>query len=86
LRWSHQAAVLAPVGRMSLTVYVGHFLPLFWVHRWDESGGWSLNTAMMAVLIYTLAWAAVARRWFRSMPQWTLERAMRSIERRLTRD
>ena len=82
LRWSHQAAVLAPVGRMSLTVYVGHFLPLFWVHRWDESGGWSLNTAMVAVLTYTLTWGVVARRWFVSRSHWTLERAMRNIERR----
>jgi len=86
LAWSHRAAVLAPVGRMSLTVYVGHFLPLFWVHRWDESGGWSLNTAMAAVLIYTLTWGAVARRWFISKPHWTLERAMRNIERRFVRD
>ena len=85
LRWSHQAAVLAPVGRMSLTVYVGHFLPLFWVHRWDESGGWSLNTAMMAVLTYTLVWGVVARRWFISRSQWTLERAMRNFERRFAR-
>jgi len=86
LQWSHQAAVLAPVGRMSLTVYVGHFLPLFWVHRWDESGGWSLNTAMLAVLIYTFMWGAVARRWFISKPGWTLERAMRRIERCFARD
>lgn len=86
LRWSQQGAVLAPVGRMSLTVYVGHFLPLFWVHRWDESGGWSLNTAMAAVLIYTFVWGVAARQWFTSRPQWTLERAMRGIERRFARD
>ena len=86
LRWPQQGAVLAPVGRMSLTVYVGHFLPLFWVHRWDESGGWSLNTAMAAVLIYTFVWGVAARQWFTSRPQWTLERAMRGIERRFARD
>jgi uncharacterized membrane protein YeiB len=86
LTWSHRVAVLAPVGRMSLTVYVGHFLPLFWVHRWDESGGWSLNTAMVAVLIYTFVWGEMARRWFNSRPHWTLERAMRNIERRFARD
>ena len=86
LTWSHRATVLAPVGRMSLTVYVGHFLPLFWVHRWDESGGWSLDTALMAVLIYTFAWGAMAHRWFRLMPKWTLEQVMRNIERRFARD
>ena len=86
LTWSHRVAGLAPVGRMSLTVYVGHFLPLFWVHRWDESGGWSLNTAMVAVLIYTFVWGEMARRWFKSRPHWTLERAMRNIERRFARD
>ena len=86
LRWSHQAAVLAPVGRMSLTVYVGHFLPLFWVHRWDESGGWSLNTAMVAVLFYTFIWGVAARQWFISRPHWTLERVMRNIEQRFARD
>jgi len=86
LAWSHRAATLAPVGRMSLTVYVGHFLPLFWVHRWDESGGWSLNTAMLAVLIYTIICGVLARQWFISRPDWTLERVMRTIERRYGRD
>ena len=80
LRYKVTAASLAPIGRVSLTVYVGHFLPLAYVHMWDSRWGWSLTFSIMAALTYTVAWGLLALQWFRHRPTWTLERIMRRLE------
>ena len=80
LRYKVTVASLAPVGRVSLTVYVGHFLPLAYVHTWDSKWGWSLTFSIMAALTYTVAWGLLALQWFRHRPTWTLERIMRRLE------
>jgi surface polysaccharide O-acyltransferase-like enzyme len=75
-RWSllHR---LADVGRCSLTIYVVHFLPFVWTHRWAETNDWGLQAAMMATLGYTVLWALLGTLWFRKGARWTLESAWR---------
>ncbi len=79
-RWSllHR---LADVGRCSLTIYVVHFIPFVWTHRWVETNGWGLQAAMVATLGYTVLWALLGTLWFRKGERWTLETAWRRFSK-----
>lgn len=81
LQWPALFDKLAPVGRMSLTVYVGHFLPLAYIHEWDSELNWSLTVAIAAAFAYTFAWGTLAWWWFKRAPLMTLEHLMRRIEK-----
>ncbi len=76
--WLH---ALAASGRCSLSLYVAHFVPLFWLHTMDEQGGWGLNAAMVATVTYTAAWMLLGTFWWKRWPRWTLESAWRRWSR-----
>jgi len=73
---------LAGAGRCSLTLYVAHFLPLFWLHTLDEQGSWTLNLSMAVTVVYTATWMVVGTFWWKRRPHWTLEAAWRRWSRR----
>ena len=72
---------LAGAGRCSLTLYVAHFVPLFWFHSLDEQGSWGLNLSMSVTIAYTMTWMLVGTFWWKNWPQWTLEAAWRGWSR-----
>jgi surface polysaccharide O-acyltransferase-like enzyme len=47
---------MSDLGQRSLTVYILHFIPFFFLHQLDESGGWSALTCGLVVFGYTLLW------------------------------
>ena len=47
---------LAGLGRVSLTVYVAHFLPFAWFHTADEVNAWSPLMTSLVVVGYTVFW------------------------------
>lgn len=85
LLWSVIQRTLAPpalasVGRVSLTIYVAHFIPFYWLHGLAQSQSWSLQTSSFVVMIYTLLWAGFGILWHRKAERYTLESFMRSTE------
>jgi len=72
--------VFADLGRVSLTVYVLHFLPMALFHRVDELNQWSSAMSTTVVVGYTVAWIVLGTWLQRRMPHLTLEAMMRRRE------
>ena len=71
---------VADLGRVSLTVYVLHFLPFALFHASDEVHHWSPALTAFVVVAYTTAWAITGAWWYRRYPSFTLEAWMRRFE------
>ena len=73
-------ASVADLGRVSLTVYVLHFLPFALFHASDEVNHWSPALTAFVVVAYTTIWALAGIWWHRRYPSSTLEAWMRRFE------
>ena len=71
---------VADLGRVSLTVYVLHFLPFALFHASDEVYHWSPAWTVFVVVVYTTAWAITGAWWYRRYPSFTLEAWMRRFD------
>jgi uncharacterized membrane protein YeiB len=71
---------VADLGRVSLTVYVLHFLPFAAFHASDEVHNWGPALTAFVVVAYTTAWAITGSWWHRQYPSSTLEAWMRRFE------
>ena len=78
-RWSMKQ--LQMVGQCSLSVYVAHFIPFAHLHTLDQHHNWSLETAMLVVIAYTLVWAVLGTLWRKHAANLTLEVMMRRLEK-----
>jgi surface polysaccharide O-acyltransferase-like enzyme len=65
---------MVPLGRMSLTVYVGHFIPIGLFYDWGDASN-PIHYGL--ILVYTFVWIPVAYWWQRYAQIWTLETIMR---------
>ena len=73
-----QMLLFESCGRLSLTIYVLHFLPLTLLSNIEDEGYWSVMEASLAVVLYTTAWLFFAFVWNRF--QWlTIERLVRRL-------
>ena len=80
IRFLSQAKLLAQAGRVSLTVYVAHFVPLALFHTIDQTNDWSLPQSSTVVFAYTVGWIVVGSIWYRTAPKATLEHLMRLLD------
>ena len=71
---------LADLGRVSLTVYVLHFLPFALFHTFEDVHQWSPSFTGLVVLLYTTTWVLVGTWLQRRAPSFTLEALMRRFE------
>ena len=78
-RWSMKQ--LQMVGQCSLSVYVTHFIPFVHLHTLDQQYNWSLETATLVVMVYTLVWAVLGTLWRKRASHLTLEFMMRRFEK-----
>ena len=78
-RWSMKQLQMA--GQCSLSVYVAHFIPFAHLHTLDQHHNWSLETAMLVVIAYTLVWAVLGTLWRKHAANLTLEVVMRRLEK-----
>ena len=74
-----------PLGKLSLSVYLLHFVPIGLIHTIDENNDWSFETSLFAVLIYTLIWIPIAVVWSRLIPKISAEYALRTLTRKLVK-
>ena len=73
-----QISIFEYCGRLSLTIYVLHFIPLTLFSNIENERYWSVMEASLAVVIYTTAWLLFAFVWNRL--QWlTIEALIRKL-------
>ena len=71
---------LADLGRVSLTVYVLHFLPFALFHTYEDVHRWSPSFTGLVVLLYTASWVFIGTWLHRKASPFTLEALMRRFE------
>ena len=74
---------LASAGKLSLSVYIVHFIPLTLMRDFEATHQWGLQTSIAAVTIYTLAWIPFAAVWLRMCPKVSVERVLKWIRKSL---
>ena len=73
-----QVSLFEYCGRLSLTIYILHFIPLTLFSNIENERYWSVMEASLAVVIYTTAWLLFAFVWNRL--QWlTIEALIRKL-------
>ena len=73
-----QISMFEYCGRLSLTIYVLHFIPLTLLSNIENERYWSVMEASLAVVVYTTAWLLFAFVWNRL--QWlTIEALVRKL-------
>ena len=74
---------LNSTGKMSLTIYLVHFVPLTLMRDLSATHQWGLQTSTVAVLLYTVAWIPIAALWLRYCPRASAETLLRAIRKSL---
>ena len=70
--------IFEAAGRISLTIYVVHFIPLTMMSNYENENNWTVMEASQAVMIFTTTWLIFAFVWNRL--QWlTIENLIRKL-------
>jgi surface polysaccharide O-acyltransferase-like enzyme len=70
--------IFVAAGKMSLTIYVAHFIPLTMMSNYENENNWTVMEASQAVVFYATTWLIFAFVWNRF--QWlTIENLIRKL-------
>ena len=78
-----ELSFLNSAGKLSLTIYLVHFVPLTLMRDLEATHQWGLQTSTVAVLLYTVAWIPIAALWLRYCPRASAEKLLRAIRKSL---
>lgn len=70
-------------GKLSLTIYVAHFIPLSLMHNFETQYQWSLGLSASIVILYTLIWMPISWLMLTYLPRFNLEKLYRVIKKSL---
>ncbi len=70
-------------GKLSLTIYIIHFIPLTLMHNFDAHYGWGLSVSALVVLVYTLIWIPISTLWVTYYPRANIESVIKLIRNSL---
>jgi len=76
-------SLLVSTGRISLTIYVIHFIPLSLMHNFDNDYQWSVGLSASIVMLYTLIWIPISLLWLKYLPSINLEKLLRLARKSL---
>jgi len=74
---------LSSIGKMSLTVYVAHFIPLSLMHKLETEYQWSVGLSASIVMLYTLIWMPISLLWLNYLPRFNLEKLLSAARKSL---
>mgnify|MGYP002859668175 CR=1 FL=1 len=74
---------LVSTGRLSLTIYVLHFIPLSLMYNFDTQYEWSIGISAPIVMLYTLIWMPISLLLLRFIPNINLEKLLRVARKSL---
>ena len=80
---SYEFQFLNSTGKISLTIYLIHFIPLSIMHQYEETYQWGLSFSSIAVLFYTFSWIPISILWVKYLPQVNFETILRGIRKSL---
>lgn len=75
--------LLNPLGNISLSVYLLHFIPIGLFYNIDETNDWSFSVSMIVVLAYTLLWIPMAHLWQKFAPKANIEHVLRTLTKKV---
>ena len=75
--------LLNPLGKISLSVYLLHFIPIGLFYNFDETNDWSFSVSMIVVLVYTLLWIPIAHLWHRFAPKANIEHVLSTLTKKV---
>ena len=75
--------LLSHTGKLSLSIYLIHFIPLTLMRDFEATHQWGLQISTLAVLFYTLIWIPTAVVWQRYWPKVSVEALLRAIRKSL---
>jgi surface polysaccharide O-acyltransferase-like enzyme len=76
-------SLLVSTGRISLTIYVIHFIPLSLMHNFENDYQWSVGLSASIVMLYTLIWIPISLLWLKYLPSINLEKLLRLARKSL---
>lgn len=74
---------LTSTGRLSLTIYIIHFIPLSLMYKFDTDYQWSVGLSASIVMLYTLIWIPISWLWLKYIPSLNLESLLRVARKSL---
>ncbi len=80
-----ELTILSGAGRMSLTIYIVHFIPLSLMHEYESNYNWTLEVSALIVVVYTLSWIPISALWMRYYPRAKLESLIKGLRKSLFR-
>ena len=75
--------IVNPLGKISLSVYLIHFIPIGLFYNIDDTNDWSLSISMVVVLAYTLLWIPISHLWQKYAPKANFEHLLRVLSKRM---
>ena len=78
-----ELTLLNSAGKISLTIYIVHFIPLSLMHHFDTKYDWGLNTSAAIVMLYTIMWVPISAIWLRYLPRLNLESVLKRVRKLL---
>jgi len=80
---AYEFQFLNSTGKISLTIYLIHFIPLSLMHQYDETYQWGLTLSSTIVLLYTFSWIPISAIWLKYWPRVNVETILRGIRKSL---
>lgn len=74
---------LTSTGKLSLTIYIIHFIPLSLMYKFDTEYQWSIGLSASIVMLYTLIWMPISWLWLKYLPSFNLESLLRVARKSL---
>ena len=73
---------LVSTGRLSLTIYVFHFIPLSLMYKFDTQYEWGGGISTLVVMLYTIIWVPISWLLLKNLPNINLEKLLRKATQR----
>jgi peptidoglycan/LPS O-acetylase OafA/YrhL len=80
---AYEFEYLNSTGKISLTIYLIHFIPLSLMQNYEDIYQWGLGPSALAVLLYTIAWIPISAQWLKYWPKINAETVLRKLRRTL---
>ena len=78
-----EIVILNSAGRISLTIYIVHFIPLTLMYDFESRYDWSLEISAVVVVVYTMIWIPISTLWLNYLPRVSLESLIKSTRKSL---
>lgn len=80
---NYNSSYFSSAGKLSLTIYLTHFIPLSLMQDFEIEHQWSVGLSASIVMLYTLIWMPISWLMLTYLPRFNLEKLYRVIKKSL---